>query len=80
MYPTPRNRMKTSKSQLISVSCMKFANHCEGSKSIYNENSNATTIVTTKGTKEQSVVKKKEERFANTYGYVPWIDGKASPH
>lgn len=50
MYPTPRIRMNTRKSQLIGVSCMKFATHFDGSKSMYEEKSNATTTVTTNGT------------------------------
>ena len=42
--------MKALKSAFILVNCMKFANHVDGSTSIYEENNKATTIVTTKGT------------------------------
>lgn len=49
-YPIPSTRMKVLKSHVICVSCMKFASHSEGSKSMYDENRAATTIVTTNGT------------------------------
>lgn len=42
--------MKVLKSQLKSVNCMKFDNHSEGSKSMYEEKSSVTTMVTTNGT------------------------------
>lgn len=50
MYPIPNTKMNDLKSQLIAVSCINFESHFEGSKSMYEENSTATTIVTTNGT------------------------------
>lgn len=49
-YIAPRDRIKNRKSRSISVSCMNFASHSEGSNSIYDENSRPVTIVTTNGT------------------------------
>lgn len=50
MYPIPNTRMNVLKSQLMGVSCMKDASPGDGSKSMYEEKSNATTMVTTNGT------------------------------
>lgn len=49
-YTAPRDRIKNRKSKSISVSCMNFVSHLEGSNSIYDENSRPVTIVTTNGT------------------------------
>jgi hypothetical protein len=49
-YTAPRDRIKKRKSKSISVSCMNFASHLEGSNSIYDENRRPVTIVTTNGT------------------------------
>lgn len=49
-YTAPRDRIKNRKSRSISVSCMNFASHLEGSNSIYDENNRPVTIVTTNGT------------------------------
>jgi len=43
--------MNNRKSEDIGVSCINLASQTAGSNSIYNENSRATTIVTTKGTR-----------------------------
>lgn len=51
MYPIASVRMKALKSAPIFVSCMKLANHSDGSTSMYDENNKATTMVTTKGTR-----------------------------
>lgn len=50
MYPMPNTRINVLKSQLMGVICMKDASPGDGSKSMYEEKSNATTMVTTNGT------------------------------
>lgn len=48
--PMARTKMKILKPVVIQVSCMKSASQDPGSISMYDENSSATTTVTTKGT------------------------------
>ena len=75
-YPIPRTRIKTRKSHVMYVSSMNRYSQSAGSKSIYDENSKVTTIVTTNGTTSwvsRSTLTKGREQ---NYNFVSWSVGK----